>query len=101
MPTRNARNGTLFTSFGRLNIRGAKFKEDTKPIDEECTCYTCTNFTRAYLNHLYRANEMTYFRLGSIHNLHYYLNLMREARASILADKWNEFKDTFYKKREK
>jgi len=101
MPTRNARNGTLFTSFGRLNIRGAKFKEDVNPIDQECTCYTCTNFTRAYLNHLYRANEMTYFRLASIHNLHYYLNLTREARASILEDKWSEFKDTFYKKREK
>ena len=101
MPTRNARNGTLFTSFGRINIKNAKFKEDIKPIDEECTCYTCSNFTRAYLNHLYRANEMTYFRLGSIHNLHYYLNLMREARVSILEDKWQEFKDMFYKKREK
>ena len=99
MPTRNARNGTLFTTFGRLNIRNAKFKEDALPLDENCNCYTCQNFTRAYLNHLYRANEMTYFRLGSIHNLHYYLNLMREAREAILEDKWEEFKKEFYIKR--
>ena len=101
MPTRNARNGTLFTTFGRLNIRNAKFKEDAKPLDEKCECYTCKNFTRAYLNHLYRANEMTYFRLGSIHNLHYYLNLMREARVSILEDRWKEFKEEFYIQRAK
>ena len=101
MPTRNARNGTLFTSFGRINIRKASFKEDAKPIDEECTCYTCQNFTRAYLCHLYRAGEMTYFRLGSIHNLHYYLNLMKESREAIKEQRWSEFKDEFYQKREK
>lgn len=101
MPTRNARNGTLFTTFGRLNIRGAKFKEDSKPIDEACECYTCQNYSRAYLNHLYRSGEMTYFRLGSIHNLHYYLKLMRDARVAILNDNWVEFKKDFYKKREK
>jgi len=100
MPTRNARNGTLFTTFGKINIRGAKFKEDPKPIDEECGCYTCQNYSRAYLNHLYRSGEMTYFRLGSLHNLYYYLNLMKDARKAILADKWNEFKKYFYKKRE-
>jgi len=101
MPTRNARNGTLFTTFGRVNIRGAKFKEDPKPIDENCKCYTCQNYSRAYLNHLYRSGEMTYFRLASLHNLHYYLNLMREARVAILNDNWIEFKNDFYKKREK
>lgn len=101
MPTRNARNGTLFTSFGRLNIRGAKFKEDDQPIDPECNCYTCQNFTRAYLNHLYRAGEMTYFRLASYHNIHYYLNLMKEAREAILEDRWAEFKEKFYAKRSK
>jgi len=101
MPTRNARNGTLFTSFGRLNIRNAKFKEDEKPLDEECVCYTCQNYSRAYLNHLYKSGEMSYFRLASIHNLHYYLNLMREARKSILNDNWVQFKNDFYKKREK
>ena len=101
MPTRNARNGTLFTTFGRVNIRGAKFKEDPRPIDEACECYTCKNYSRAYLNHLYRSGEMTYFRLASLHNLHYYLNLMREARVAILNDNWIEFKNDFYKKREK
>ncbi|VAY88308.1 tRNA-guanine transglycosylase [hydrothermal vent metagenome] len=97
MPTRNARNGTLFTTFGRLNIRGAKFKEDTLPIDIACKCYTCKNYSRAYLNHLYRSGEMIYFRLASIHNLHYYINLMRESRVSILEDKWVEFRNEFYK----
>ncbi len=101
MPTRNARNGTLFTSFGRLNIRNASNKEDMKAIDEECTCYTCQNFSRAYLNHLYKAKEMTYFRLATLHNLHYYLNLMKEARQSILNNKWNDFKNEFYYKRQK
>jgi queuine tRNA-ribosyltransferase len=100
MPTRNARNGTLFTTFGRVNIRGAKFKEDAKPIDEACECYTCQNYSRAYLNHLFRSGEMTYFRLASLHNLHYYLNLMREARVAILNDNWVQFKKEFYKKRE-
>lgn len=99
MPTRNARNGTLFTSFGRINIRNAVFKEDAGPIDPECDCYTCKNFSRGYLNHLYRAGEMTYFRLGSMHNIHYYLNLMTQAREAILADNWLEFKKEFYAKR--
>lgn len=99
MPTRNARNGTLFTHFGRLNIRKAQFKEDITAVDNRCKCHTCQNFTRAYLNHLYRANEMTYFRLASIHNLHYYLNLMNEARVAILENRWIEFKDNFYKLR--
>ncbi len=101
MPTRNARNGTLFTTFGRINIRGAKFKEDGKPIDEACSCYTCQNYSRAYLNHLYRSGEMTYFRLASIHNLHYYLNLMKECREAILNDNWVQFKKNFYIKRKK
>jgi queuine tRNA-ribosyltransferase len=101
MPTRNARNGTLFTSFGRVNIRKQEFKEDEAPIDPECTCYTCQNYSRAYLNHLYKSGEMTYFRLASMHNLHYYLNLMREARKAILEDRWAEFKKEFYRKRGK
>ena len=101
MPTRNARNGTLFTHFGRINIKNAKFKEDTNPIDSKCQCYTCQNFTTAYIHHLYRANEMTYFRLASIHNLHYYLNLMREAREAILNNLWEEFKNNFFSLRGK
>ena len=99
MPTRNARNGTLFTSFGKINIKGAKFKEDSLPIDEECNCLTCKRYTRSYLNHLFRAKELTYFRLATIHNLHYYLNLMREAREAIISDKYDEFKKEFYRKR--
>ena len=101
MPTRNARNGTLFTSFGKLNIKKAEFKDDANPIDNECSCYTCKNFSRAYLNHLFRAAEITYFRLASIHNIHYYLNLMKQAREAILADNWSEFKKEFYAKRSK
>jgi len=99
MPTRNARNGTLFTSFGNINIKGAKFKEDESPIDPECKCITCQRYTRSYLNHLFRAREITYFRLATIHNLHYYLNLMREVRVAILEDRFSEFKTEFYKKR--
>lgn len=101
MPTRNARNGTLFTSFGRVNIKKACFKEDEKPIDETCECYTCKNFSKAYLNHLFRAGEITYFRLASIHNIHYYLDLMRQAREAILEQRWPEFKKEFYAKRSK
>jgi len=99
MPTRNARNGTLFTSFGKINIRGAKFKEDEQPVDPECTCHTCTRYTRSYLNHLFRSKELTFFRLASMHNLHYYLNLMREAREAILEDRYAQFKKDFYDKR--
>jgi queuine tRNA-ribosyltransferase len=101
MPTRNARNGTLFTTFGRINIRGARFKEDSQPIDNICSCYTCQNYTRAYLNHLYRSGEMTYFRLASLHNLYYYFNLMKESREAILNDNWIQFRKDFYNKREK
>ncbi len=99
MPTRNARNGTLFTSFGRINIKGAKFKLDDSPIDEACHCFTCKRYSRAYMHHLYRAKELTYFRLASLHNLHYYLELMREAREAILADEYAQFKKKFYAKR--
>lgn len=99
MPTRNARNGTLFTSFGRLNIKGAIYKEDAAPIDCECECLTCKRYSRAYLNHLFRAREITYFRLATIHNLHYYLNLMKEAREAILEDRYAVFKEEFYAKR--
>lgn len=101
MPTRNARNGTLFTNFGRLNIKKAVFKEDENPIDDTCKCYTCQNFSKAYLNHLFRAGEISYFRLASYHNIYYYLNLMKEARESILANTWDDFRKEFYKKRGK
>ena len=99
MPTRNARNGTLFTSFGKLNIKKREFVQDHIPIDSECECYTCKNYSRAYLNHLFRSKELTYFRLASLHNLHYYLNLMKSIRASIIEGRFKEFKKEFYSKR--
>ncbi|WP_281950813.1 tRNA guanosine(34) transglycosylase Tgt [Nitrosophilus kaiyonis] len=101
MPTRNARNGTIFTSFGRINIKAAKYKLDNNPIDENCNCYTCKNYTRAYLNHLFRAKELTYYRLASIHNLHYYLNLVKEAREAIIEKRFDKFKKDFYDRRQK
>ena len=99
MPSRNARNGSLFTSFGKLNIKSSVYAKEDCAIDSECCCYTCKNFSRAYLHHLYRANEMTYFRLATIHNLHYYLHIMKSARESILKDQWKNFKEEFYRRR--
>ncbi len=101
MPTRNARNGTLFTSFGKINIKSARYKLDDAPLDKECDCSTCRNYSRGYLNHLFRARELTYFRLASLHNLHYYLNLMKEAREAIMQNRFQEFKKDFYAKRSK
>jgi queuine tRNA-ribosyltransferase len=99
MPSRNARNGSLFTSFGKIQIKNAKYRVDSNPIDDRCKCYTCQNYSRGYLNHLFRAKELTYYRLATIHNLYYYLNLMREARSSILNKKWKSFKEEFYSRR--
>lgn len=96
MPTRNARNGTLFTSFGKLNIKNQIHKNDENPIDLQCSCYTCKHFSRGYLHHLCKAREITYFRLATLHNLWYYLELMRNAREAILHQKWNQFKSEFY-----
>ncbi len=100
MPTRNARNGTIFTSFGKLNIKGAKHKLSDEPLDATCSCHTCQNYSKGYLNHLFRSGELTYFRLASLHNLHYYLDLMRQTREAIIANKFQEFKKEFYQKRE-
>jgi len=101
MPTRNARNGTLFTSFGKVNIKAARYKNDNNPIDSSCNCMVCQNYSRAYLNHLFRAKELSYFRLASIHNLAYYLNLMKEAREAILSKRFEAFRKEFYHKRGK
>ncbi|MEK7395663.1 MAG: tRNA guanosine(34) transglycosylase Tgt [Candidatus Poribacteria bacterium] len=84
MPTRNARNGSLFTSEGMIKIKNAQFKRDFAPLDSKCKCYTCSNFSRAYLRHLFMANEILAHRLHTIHNLHFYLSLMRGIRRSIL-----------------
>ena len=83
MPTRNARNGHLFTSRGVLKIRNARFETDTSPIDESCDCYSCSNYSRAYLKHLHKCNEILGHRLATIHNLHYYQSVMRQLRAGI------------------
>jgi queuine tRNA-ribosyltransferase len=91
LPTRNARNGWLFTRFGDVKIKNARHRLDTKPLDETCACYTCRNFTRGYLHHLHRTNEILGARLNTIHNLYYYLGLMREMRAAIEARRFGDF----------
>jgi queuine tRNA-ribosyltransferase len=99
MPTRNARNGKLFTSFGHINIKGAAYTEDRSPIDPECGCYVCANYSRAYLRHIYRAGEILASRLNTYHNLYYYLSLMAEARRAIAGNRFEAFRREFYAKR--
>jgi len=91
MPTRNARNGHMFTRFGDLKIRNARYKSEEAPVDATCTCYTCRNFSRAYMHHLDRCGEMLGPMLASIHNLHYYLNLMQEVRDALDAGRFGAF----------
>ncbi len=95
MPTRNARNGTLFTDDGRLNIKNQSHAEDPRPIMDGCTCYTCRHFSRAYLRHLYMAKEILSSRLNTLHNLHYYCGLMQRARLALEQGRWPEFRDQF------
>jgi queuine tRNA-ribosyltransferase len=95
LPTRLARNGAVFTSEGRLNLRKAEFAEDPSPIEEGCECYTCRNFSRAYLRHLYKAGEILGLRLNTIHNLHFVLKLMRDIRAAIANGRFVESKEAF------
>src|SRR5579872_809553 len=90
LPSRNARNGYLFTSFGRVVIKQAQYKDDAGPVDERCKCYTCQNFSRAYLRHLFLAGEMTFSTLATLHNLQRYLDIMRRMRESILLGKFPE-----------
>ncbi len=98
MPTRNARNSYLFTSTGIVSIRNAKYKNDFNPLDENCNCYTCRNYTRAYLRHLFIAKEILGLELASIHNLHFYLWLVTEARKQILQGNFKTWKETIIKK---
>ncbi len=100
MPTRNARNGVLFTSFGKLSIKQARYRDDSQPIDPACSCYVCQHYSRAYLRHLYQSNEILASVLNTHHNLHYYLNLMSQIRQSIENDEFSEFKQRFYQLRE-
>ena len=95
MPTRNARNGHLFTRLGDLRLRNTRYKTDERPIDETCSCHTCAHFSRAYLHHLDRCGEMLGPMLASIHNLHYYVNLMREVRQALEAGEFAAFVQRF------
>ena len=95
MPTRNARNGTLFTDDGPIHIKQARFRDDPRPVMENCECYACRHFSRAYLRHLYVAREILSPRLNTIHNLHYYCALMRRARAAIEQGTWADFRARF------
>ncbi len=99
LPTRNARNGQLFTNAGAINIANARFKIDTGPADETCTCYTCRNFSRAYLRHLYMAKELLSYRLNTLHNVHYFLSLARKMREAIIEDRFESFRKEFYRMR--
>ncbi|MFH1715257.1 MAG: tRNA guanosine(34) transglycosylase Tgt [Elusimicrobiota bacterium] len=98
MPTRNARNGTLFTSKGRVNIRNAPYKNDFSPLDDECDCYTCRNFTKAYLYHLFRAGELLGLRLNTLHNIRFMIRLINKIRASIEQDTFIKERKSFLNK---
>jgi queuine tRNA-ribosyltransferase len=99
MPTRNARNGWIFTRFGDIKIKNARYKEDQEPLDATCTCYACKNFSRAYLHHLHRTGEILGARLNTIHNLHYYLELMREIRLALDEERFSAFVAQFHAER--
>ncbi len=98
LPTRIARNGTVMTSFGKLVVKNAAYKEDFSPMDPECDCYACKNYSRAYIRHLFQAKEILGLRLTSIHNIHYLMNLTKNIRKSILEDRYPEFIEEFYAK---
>ena len=99
LPTRNARNGQIFHTQGSLNVTNAKYRQDTRPLEPGCTCYTCRNYSRAYLRHLFIARELLAYRLSSLHNVHFFLNLMKQVRQAILADKFESFRKDFYENR--
>ncbi len=99
MPTRNARNGTLFTRKGKVVIKNAQYADDTGPVEEDCGCYTCSHFSRAYLRHLFMAREILAYRLNTIHNLSYYTRLMSEIREAIRNNSLEAFRNTFYQQR--
>ncbi len=99
MPTRNARNGQLFTRSGALNITNARFRTDTGPIDDACNCYTCRHYSRAYLRHLYLSREILAYRLNTIHNIHYYIRLMEDMRYAIIHNTFDAFRKSFYDQR--
>ena len=95
MPTRNARNGWLFTRFGDVKIKNSRYRNDLKPLDPSCSCYTCRNFTRSYLHHLHKVGEILGARLNTIHNLHFYLQIMEEMRTALEAGTFEAWKQKF------
>ena len=95
LPTRNARNGWLFTRYGDIRIRNARYRDEAAPLDEQCACYTCRHFTRAYLRHLLNVNEILGLRMVSVHNSHMYLKLMADIRAHLAAGTFPEFRRDF------
>jgi queuine tRNA-ribosyltransferase len=98
MPTRNARKGTVFTHNGKLIIKAARYKEDFSPLDSECDCYTCRNFSRAYIRHLFSVNEFLAMHLATIHSLHFYLELVTKAREAIFEGRYEEYKNRMLQK---
>ncbi len=98
LPTRNARNGQCFTTFGKVNIKNAEYRDDSRPLDSECRCYTCQTFSRAYLHHLFRSNEILGLRLNTLHNLQFMLKLITSIRQAIEEDKFLQAKEAFFKK---
>jgi queuine tRNA-ribosyltransferase len=98
LPTRNARNGALFTNQGPLAIKNACYAEDDRPVDESCSCYTCNHFSRAYLRHLFMAKELLAYRLNTIHNLHYYMGFMADLRQAIQEDRFAAFRQAFFER---
>ena len=99
LPTRNARNGQIFNRQGTLNISNARYRHDTNPLEPGCLCYTCQNYSRAYLRHLYMAKELLAYRLNTLHNVHFFLNLMKQVREAIVADEFESFRKNFYRNR--
>jgi queuine tRNA-ribosyltransferase len=98
LPTRNARNGQLFTSSGRLNIKNARYAEDERPPDPDCGCYTCRTYSRAYLRHLFQVGELNAFTLNTLHNLWFYLDTLRRIRDAIAFGRFQEFRVAFHRR---
>jgi queuine tRNA-ribosyltransferase len=96
LPTRNARNGQLFTRNGAINISNSRYRDDREPVESDCLCYTCRNYSRAYLRHLYLARELLAYRLNTIHNIYHFINFMQRLRTAIMADEFDAFRKDFY-----
>jgi queuine tRNA-ribosyltransferase len=96
IPTRNARNGTFFTTAGKLVIKNARYLDDERPVDEMCGCYTCTHYSRAYLRHLFMAKELLVYRLNTIHNLYYYTHLTAEIRRALRDERLDDYCKGFF-----